>query len=75
MLLTWVLVFGLFRYSSLAALTAAVLAPVYAGLLINWTVAMWLVVVSAMLVWRHQSNIKKLCRGEEGKFGQKSSSK
>jgi glycerol-3-phosphate acyltransferase PlsY len=74
-LLTWVLVFGLFRYSSLAALTAAVLAPVYAGLLINWTVAMWLVVVSAMLVWRHQSNIKKLCRGEEGKFGQKSSSK
>jgi glycerol-3-phosphate acyltransferase PlsY len=74
---TWVIVAGFFRYSSLAALVAAVFAPLYywfGGTLV-WTTdpAMLaaLVLISAMLIWRHRSNIRKLLRGEESRIGQK----
>ena len=74
---TWIIVAGFFRYSSLAALVAAVFAPLYywfGGTLV-WTTdpAMLaaLVLISAMLIWRHRSNIRKLLRGEESRIGQK----
>jgi glycerol-3-phosphate acyltransferase PlsY len=71
-LLTWVLVAGFFRYSSLAALAAAVFAPFYQALL--WGVDLGLAAVVAMsllLVWRHQVNIGKLLAGTESRLGQK----
>ncbi len=74
---TWVIVAGFFRYSSLAALVAAVFAPLYywfGGTLV-WTtdpgMLAALVLISAMLIWRHRSNIRKLLRGEESRIGQK----
>ncbi len=76
-LATWVIVAGFFRYSSLAALVAAVFAPLYywfGGTLV-WTtdpgMLAALVLISAMLIWRHRSNIRKLLRGEESRIGQK----
>ena len=73
---TWLLVALLFKYSSLAALTAALLTPLYC----------WLIpcappfvgtagLMSAMLIWRHRSNIKKLLAGEEHRINHKSASK
>jgi glycerol-3-phosphate acyltransferase PlsY len=72
-LLTWLLVAGVFRISSLAALTAAVLSPVYAGLLMGWgntTIAV--LVIALLLVYRHKSNLIKLYKGEEGRIGARS---
>jgi acyl phosphate:glycerol-3-phosphate acyltransferase len=72
-LLTWLLVAGVFRISSLAALTAAVLSPVYAGLLMGWgntTIAV--LVIALLLVYRHKSNLIKLFKGEEGRIGARS---
>lgn len=70
----WVLVALLFRYSSLAALTAAVAAPFllvvtvshHRLLFFGMTLAM-----SLLLLWRHRSNIRNLLAGKETKIGAK----
>jgi glycerol-3-phosphate acyltransferase PlsY len=71
-LATWVAVAAVFRYSSLAALVAAVAAPFY-QLLMTGTgpVLLAVVVMSLVLLWRHQSNIAKLLAGTESRLGKK----
>lgn len=72
-LLTWLLMAGVFRISSLAAVTTAVLAPVYAGLLMGWgRTAIAVLVIALLLVYRHKSNLIKLVNGEEGRIGARS---
>jgi glycerol-3-phosphate acyltransferase PlsY len=71
-LLSWALIAAFFRYSSLASLVAAVFAPFYQALI--WGADAFLaaiVVMCALLIWRHQANIKKLLAGTESKLGQK----
>jgi len=71
-MLVWVLVFAVWRYSSLAALVAAALAPLYAFWQFGAEPRAWLVVLmAALLIWRHKSNIKKLLAGQEAGFGKK----
>ena len=76
-LATWLLVAWVTRYSSLAALLCAVLAPVYylLGDRTTWyvdrTVLAALVVMSAFLIFRHRGNIKKLIQGHESRLGVK----
>ncbi len=70
---TWLLVAGIFRYSSLASLGALVAAPVYAWWL-NEPLYMWIAgMLGVLAVVRHHANIKRLIRGEESKIGQKNS--
>ena len=72
---TWLIVAFFTRYSSLAALASAVCAPAYYFLgnqvvwLIDKQVLLATVVMSGILVWRHQANIAKLMRGEESRIG------
>lgn len=71
-LATWILVFSVFRYSSLAALAAAALAPVFAWFLLPYkNYIITVLVMSAFLIWRHRSNIQKLLAGTEQGFGKK----
>ena len=71
-LATWLAVAFLFRYSSLSALIAAVLAPLYYGLFFGIDPKMVAVLVmSALLIWRHSSNISNLLKGKESKIGSK----
>lgn len=66
-----VMAFG-FKVSSLAALTATAAAPVAAFLLMPYPSWAWATVVIAVLVlYRHQSNIRNLLQGKEGKIGDK----
>ena len=68
---TWLAVALLFRYSSLAALLAFLLAPLYAWQLADPQQAQ-LAGFVALLVWlRHIANIRRLLRGEEPKIGAK----
>jgi glycerol-3-phosphate acyltransferase PlsY len=69
---SWLLTFAMFRISSLSALVAAVLAPLYAGLMVPPVFVGMVLVLSALLIWRHRENIQKLLRGEESGFGRKS---
>ncbi len=71
-LCTWIVVAAAFRLSSLAALVAAIAAPIY--LILLGAPREWLVVsavMSLLLIYRHKSNIENLMRGKEGKIGQK----
>ena len=67
---TWLFMAGVFRISSLAALTTAALAPVYTGLLMGWgNTAMTVLVIALLLVYRHKSNLFKLMSGQEARIG------
>jgi glycerol-3-phosphate acyltransferase PlsY len=66
---TWLAMAAVFRLSSLAALTAAVVAPIAAILLHRPQVA-WLALVMGLLIYfRHIPNIRRLLKGEEPKIG------
>jgi glycerol-3-phosphate acyltransferase PlsY len=68
-LATWLLVFAVSRISSLSALTAALLAPVYGAFLTGSRITiLTLCVLTILLLWRHRTNIKRLLAGEEGRF-------
>lgn len=76
-LLTWLAVAFVTRYSSLSALLAAVLAPVYYVLFGGslWAydkpVLLAVIAMSALLLWRHAENISRLLKGQESKIGSK----
>ncbi len=64
---TWLIVAKLFNISSLAALIAAVSAPIHMGFLYPSPPLVGLSIAFALiLVWRHRSNIQRLIQGEEG---------
>jgi glycerol-3-phosphate acyltransferase PlsY len=69
---TWLTVLVISRISSLAALIAAALVPVYTMLLAPhpaFIAASFVIFASA--VWRHVDNIKRLVKGDEHRFGNK----
>lgn len=69
-LATWLVTAAGFRYSSLAALVAALLAPLYTFLLAGEPAYLAVVVaMSLLLIWRHRSNIRNLAAGREDKIG------
>ena len=70
-LLTWGIIALFLRYSSLAALVAALFAPIGAAYLLGWQAGAVVAVMSAFLVWRHKVNIERLLAGTEPRIGAK----
>ena len=71
-LASWALVAFFFRYASLASIVAAAFAPFYQGLIWGLEPAILAIgVMSVLLIWRHEGNIKKLLAGTESKIGQR----
>ena len=69
---TWLLVAAITRYSSLAALLAAVCAPFFAWWLFGAdAVIVPIAIMSGLLIWRHRQNIAKLAAGTESRIGKK----
>jgi glycerol-3-phosphate acyltransferase PlsY len=69
---TWIVVAVFLRYSSLAALVAAVFAPAFYLLMSGGDrVLLPIAVMSALLIWRHKRNIANLLAGKESRIGQK----
>ena len=69
-LATWLIMAFTVRISSLSALTAATLAPLYAwlfGLPLIYSAA--ILFMAILLIWRHRSNIRDLLAGTEDKIG------
>ncbi|CUI09797.1 glycerol-3-phosphate 1-O-acyltransferase PlsY [Massilia sp. P8910] len=72
-LATWLVVAFTTRYSSLAALVAAILAPIYYGMAFGIDELFFAVVaMSSLLLFRHNQNIANLMAGKESKIGSKS---
>lgn len=64
LIVTWLVVFFVTRVSSLAALITVSLAPIYAYIIKpQYTVPA--IMLTALIIWRHRTNIVRLWRGEE----------
>jgi len=73
---TWIIVAVFLRYSSLAALAAAVFGPIYFIFLFGFQpMGIALLAVCSLLIWRHRSNIRNLMNGTESRIGSKKDSK
>ena len=72
---TWLIIAWVSRYSSLAAIISAVFVPFFyllgGGVAwpLNGAIAVCLIVIAALLLWRHQDNIRRLMSGKESKIG------
>lgn len=66
---TWLIFAILFRYSSLAAILAALIAPFYAWYFTNINYTITTCAISALLIYRHWKNIQNLVAGKERKIG------
>lgn len=66
---TWLLTAFTTRYSSLAALVAALLSPLYAYFLGDARTAVLAGALAALIFWRHKANIARLRNGVEPKIG------
>jgi glycerol-3-phosphate acyltransferase PlsY len=65
----WLAMAIVFRYSSLAALTAILLTPLcFLWLLPERPIIIAMLVLTALLYWRHRSNIANLLSGKEDKI-------
>ncbi|QJR16602.1 glycerol-3-phosphate 1-O-acyltransferase PlsY [Usitatibacter palustris] len=74
-IVVWLTVVVVSRYSSLGAIVSALFAPVAAYYALGAGPAfVATLVMSAVLVWRHEANIGKLLRGEESRIGAKKES-
>jgi glycerol-3-phosphate acyltransferase PlsY len=73
----WVAVFLIGRYTSLASMSAAVALPIGVLLLVArtgsdfWLLFGFAILVSALAIWRHRTNIARLLSGQENRFGKK----
>ena len=68
---TWIIMAVFFHISSLAALVSALFAPFFTLLLYNAGHPFFMSVcaISALLFWRHKTNIRNLLAGTEGRLG------
>ena len=65
----WIVVFLVFRYASLASITAAVSLPIAAVALgYSWPVVLFAAVAAAAVIFLHRGNVKRLLHGEENRF-------
>ena len=75
--LVWLVVFTVTRYVSLASIVAATALPIVVGILVvmkqtQGTVLIYFsIVMTALVVWRHRSNISRLLNGTEPRFARK----
>ena len=70
----WVLLFQLTRYVSVASITAAVALPIFVALYLRLkelngaSLLPFSIIVAAIVIWRHRSNMQRLLRGKEERF-------
>ncbi|PRX35453.1 glycerol-3-phosphate acyltransferase PlsY [Meinhardsimonia xiamenensis] len=68
---SWLVTAAISRYSSLSAIVAMALAPLWTGLFYHWHGAALVAVMSACVIARHHANIRRLIDGTEPRIGRK----
>lgn len=72
---TWIIVAIIWRFSSLSALVAATLTPVYAWIFLDSSLSIFVIfTISLLVIWRHKSNIANLLAGKETRIGERGES-
>ncbi len=67
----WLITALVFRYSSLAALVAAAVAPVFTYIWVHKHTTILVLLLSALIFYRHGTNIRRLLAGKEPKIGKR----
>ncbi len=71
---SWAVMAVITRYSSLSALVATALSPLYAWIWLREPAyIIGSIAIAALLFWRHRDNIRRLLAGTEAKIGKKQS--
>ncbi len=70
---TWLVTAAIGRISSLSALVAAAVSPIYMAFLGPWPYAVGAAILSALIFVTHRENISRLLKGEEPRIGRKKS--
>ena len=71
-IITWTIVALIWRFSSLSALVAATLTPVYIWVFLgSKETTLVVLVISLLIIWRHKSNIANLIAGKETRIGKR----
>lgn len=65
----WLLVAILSRYSSLSAIVAAVVTPIWLLTVGDYATAILAALLSLLLIYKHRANIHRLVAGEEPRIG------
>ena len=68
---TWLLIAGIFRYSSFAAIAAATLTPLFMIIFSQQGLVALSIGLMILILWRHKENISRLLKSQETKIGQK----
>ncbi|MCI5075822.1 glycerol-3-phosphate 1-O-acyltransferase PlsY [Oricola sp.] len=68
---TWIAMAALFRYSSLAALTASLVTTLALFFIGLTKLGLLYCVLTALVFWKHRANISRLLAGQESKIGGK----
>lgn len=66
---TWLAVALIFRYSSLAALVAALVTPLYLVLFGRYDFLSLIILLVVLIYWAHRENIGRLLKGDESRIG------
>lgn len=73
MMVTWLVTAGVFRISSLAAIVSYLAAPIWVFTLTDlteqWPYTLAAGMIAGISIWRHQSNIARLIKGQEPRIG------
>jgi glycerol-3-phosphate acyltransferase PlsY len=66
----WVIIFIIWRYSSLSAILASLFSPFIAFYILNESVVILItcILIAILIIYRHQSNIKNIIQGIEPRF-------
>lgn len=64
----WLLVFLLCRISSLAAMVALIVMPIAVYFLMDMAYLPVFIALTIIILWRHKSNITRLCQGQESQI-------
>lgn len=65
---TWFIFAVIWRYSSLAAILTAIIAPVYVGLYSPASYLAPTIVMMLLIIWRHRENLSRVLKGTERKI-------
>jgi glycerol-3-phosphate acyltransferase PlsY len=69
--IVWIAMAAIFRYSSLAALVAALAVPIALALMHHYPLAALFAAMSAIVYVKHHANIQRLVAGTESRIGSK----
>lgn len=74
-LIAWIIIAGLFRYSSLASICTVIFIPVVAWFLLDKVCVIPLLLISLLILFRHKDNIVRIIQGKESKIGKRDNEK